>query len=62
LFKKEAELDAWKFRLADHFCEDYSTFKMEDLFLTLYKFCQKIKTGSQVFKTIFLCPLKIKTI
>ena len=43
LENKEASLDAWKSKLADHFCEDTSLFKLEDCFNILFKFCEKIK-------------------
>jgi len=37
-------------RLADHFCEDAPTMKLEDCFSTIYKFCQKFKSALEVNK------------
>ncbi len=48
LEKKEKDLEIWKSRLAEHFCEDISTFKLEDCFNILFKFCEKIKFILQV--------------
>ena len=48
LERKEKDLDLWKCRIADYFCEDGSLFKLDECFNILFKFCEKIKKCSQV--------------
>ena len=45
--KNENILESWKIKLANHFCEETSIFKLEDCFSILYKFCEKFKKCSQ---------------
>lgn len=35
------ELEAMRLQLADFFCEDLGTFKMEECFKTFHNFCEK---------------------
>lgn len=43
--RREKDLDLWKNRLADYFCEDLTTFKIDDCFLTIHKFCLKMSSA-----------------
>lgn len=47
LEKRQADLNDWKTKLAEYFCEDTSYFKLEECFSTLFKFCDRIKKGLQ---------------
>jgi hypothetical protein len=44
LNEKDSNVDEWRLKLADHFCEDSNLFKLEDCFSILDKFIEKIKT------------------
>lgn len=48
LEEKEKDLDCWKSKLADYFCEDPAMFKLEECFNILFKFCDKMKSIIQV--------------
>jgi hypothetical protein len=43
LAEHEARLESWKAKLAEHFCEDSSNFKLEECFAILERFLEKIK-------------------
>ncbi len=43
LEKKQSDLNGWKTKLAEYFCEDNTYFKLEECFSTLFKFCDRIK-------------------
>ncbi len=43
LEEHEACLDTWKLKLAEHFCEDPTCFKLEECFAILERFLEKIK-------------------
>lgn len=47
LEKRQADLNDWKTKLAEYFCEDTTYFKLEECFSTLFKFCDRIKKGLQ---------------
>jgi hypothetical protein len=61
LEKKEKDLETWKCRLAEHFCEDLTTFKIEDCFNILFRFCEKMKAIIQVsfFHSSFICVINL---
>jgi hypothetical protein len=45
LERREKDLELWKNRLADYFCEDMTIFKIDDCFLTIHKFCLKMSSA-----------------
>ena len=44
LEEQDKHIEPWRLKLADHFCEDPSVFKLEECFNILERFLDKIKT------------------
>lgn len=43
LEEHENSLESWRIKLADHFCEDPNTFKLEECFNVLDQFLEKMR-------------------